>query len=353
MMRKPPPYCQGFTDRHGKARWYLRRPGFKREPLPGLPWSPTFMAAYEAAMKGQVAPGSTKTVAGTIDSLVVSYYRSGEWLNLKPITQKTYRSTIEPFRNRHGSKTVANLKREHIKAILAELADRPVVANNWLKTIKILMRHSVEIGLRGDDPTLGIRKMRTGSTGYATWMEDHIEQFRARHPEGTKARLALELLLYTGQRRSDVVRMGWQHVKEGVITVRQSKTGTQLEIPMHWDLRRAIETAPNGNLTFLLTDYGKPFTSDGFGNWFRDRVVEAQLPLGLAAHGLRKAACRRLAEAGCTAPQIMAFSGHKNLKEVQTYIQAAEQLTLGRQALVKLTESHEDRTKIVKPASKV
>ena len=353
MMRKPPKYCQGFMDRHGAPRWYFRRPGFARVALPGLPWSPTFMAAYEAAMQGRVQPGASQTVAGTIDALVVSYYRSGEWLNLKPITQKTYRSTIEPFRAKHGTKTVTNLKREHIKAILAEMADRPVVANNWLKTIKILMRHAVESEMRTDDPTQGLRKMRTGSTGYATWMEEHIEQFRQVHPEGTKARLALELLLYTAQRRADVVRMGRQHVRDGVLTLRQSKTGTQLEIPLHRDLVRAIETAPNGSLTFLLTEYGKPFTSDGFGNWFRDRVTEAKLPTGLAAHGLRKAACRRLAEAGCTAPQIMAFSGHKNLKEVQTYIQAANTLQLGRDALVKLNDSDEARTKTVKPGQSV
>ena len=91
------------------------------------------------------------------------------------------------------------------------------------------------------------------------------------------------------------MRMGCQHVKEGGINFMRSKTGTQVEIPMHRDLLRAVETAPNGNLTFLLTEYGKPFTSASFGDWFRDRVIEARLPSGLAAHGLRKACARRLA----------------------------------------------------------
>ena len=106
MMRKPPKYCQGFVDRHGKVRWYLRRPGYKRVPLPGLPWTPQFMAAYEAAMGGEsivpASAGSKRTKPGTIDALVASYYQSTEYRNLKPITQRTYRSVMEPFREQHG-----------------------------------------------------------------------------------------------------------------------------------------------------------------------------------------------------------------------------------------------------------
>lgn len=356
MMRKPPKYCQGFLDRHGRARWYFRRPGFDRVALPGLPWSPEFMAAYEAATKGGVqteGAGAAKTSPGTVAALVVSYYRSSEFLNLKPITQRTYRSTIEPFREQHGDKTVAKLKREHVKAIIAKLADRPAVANNWLKTIKILMRHAVEIGMRPDDPTVGIRKLRTGSSGYRTWTEAEIQKYYDKHPTGSRARLALDLMLYTGQRRADVVRMGLQHLRDGVLTLRQSKTGTEVEIPLHPVLRASLDALPKKNMTFLLTEYGKPFAVAGFGNWFRDRVTEAGLPDGLSAHGLRKAACRRLAEAGCTGPQIMAISGHKNLKEVQTYIQAADRLGLAREALKRQLAADEERTKIVKPVRQV
>jgi MoaA/NifB/PqqE/SkfB family radical SAM enzyme/integrase len=341
----------GFLDRHGKVRWYFRRPGFKRVALSGLPWSPEFMAAYEKAMTGIAPVAAERSKPGTIAALVAYYYRSSEYQNLKPITQRTYRSTMEPFREQHGEKTVANLKREHIKAIVAKLSDRPAVANNWLKSIRILMRFALDSGMRADDPTAGLRKLRTGSTGYRTWTEAEIEQFYGVHPIGGKARLALDLLLYTGQRRADVVRMGRQHFRDGVLTIRQSKTGTEVEIPLHPVLSASLEALPQKNMTFLLTEYGKPFAVAGFGNWFRDRVVEAGLPNGLSAHGLRKSACRRLAEAGCTGPQIMAISGHKNLKEVQTYIDAADRLGLARQALQKQMLADENRTRIVKPGS--
>lgn len=130
------------------------------------------MAAYEAAMGGEtVVPasaGAKRTKPGTIDALVVSYYQSTEYRNLKPITQRIYRSVMEPFRQQRGHRLLRDLQREHVKAIVAKLADRPSASNNWLKAIKILMRHAVEVGMRRDDPTTGLRKMRTGSTGYRT-----------------------------------------------------------------------------------------------------------------------------------------------------------------------------------------
>lgn len=359
MMRRPPKYCQGFVDRHGKPRWYFRRPGFKRVALPGLPWSPEFMAEYETAMAGEVisgAIGSKRTKPGSIAALVANYYQSTEYRNLKPITQRTYRSVMEPFREQHGDKAVSAMQREHVKAIVAKLADRPSASNNWLKAIKILMRYAVEIGMRRDDPTAGLRKMRTGSSGYRTWTEDEIGQFYDRHPIGSRARLALDLLLHTGQRRADVVRMGCQHVRGDVLTIAQQKTGTEVAIPLHPDLIASLEALPRRNMTFLLTEYGKPFTPDGFGNWFRDRVSEAELPKGLSSHGLRKAACRRLAEAGCTANEIMAISGHKNLKEVTTYTEAASRSALARRAMQNVWDRDsetENGTKIVKPASEV
>ena len=98
-------YVHGFIDRHGKARHYLRRPGFKRVPLPDLPWSPTFMAAYEAGMQGEALPveiGASKTKPGTISAAIVGYYTSGAWLSLRESTRKNRRAMLERFRKEHG-----------------------------------------------------------------------------------------------------------------------------------------------------------------------------------------------------------------------------------------------------------
>lgn len=358
-MRRPsklPPYVQAFVDRGGHARYYLRKPGCPRVALPGVPWSPEFMAAHSAAIDKKIDNGATKTIPGSIDALIVSYYRSSDFLGLRPISQQVYRNIIERFRREHGTKPVAMLDREHIKRILGKIADRPAAANQLLKMIRLLMRHAVESGFRKDNPAIGIRKLKAETGGFRTWSEEEIETFYTKFPIGTRERLAFDLLLFTGQRRGDVVRMGRQHVRDGVLLIRQSKTGTEVEIPLAPDLRRSLDLLPAGQLVFLMTGQGKPFTAAGFGNWFRDTVSSAGLPVSLSAHGLRKAACRRLAEAGCTAPQLMAVSGHKTLAEATRYIEMANRKALAEEGMRKVRAfvAKEKRgTVAVKPESEV
>jgi integrase len=349
-LRRPPKYVQGFTDRHGKPRYYLRRPGHKTVPLPGLPWSPSFMAAYQAAMEEapRVEVGANRTKPGTVAASVVSYFNSWAFRNLADETRRTRKNILERFREQHGDKRVALLQPEHVKSMLAAKAGTPQAANNFLKTVRALMQHCILAGMRADDPTHGIRGAKIKTEGYRTWSEHDIEAFEAAHPIGSRARLALALLLYTAQRRSDVVRMGRQHVRNGTLSVRQQKTGRSLEIPVHPALQAILDATPSDHLTFLTTQAGKPFSPAGFTNWFRDRCNEAGLPRGTSAHGLRKAACRRLAEAGCSANLIAAVSGHKSLREVQRYTEAADQARMARSAMETIS-----RTSSVKPKHQV
>jgi integrase len=330
LMSRPPKYVQGFIDRHGKPRFYFRRAGFKAEPLPGLPWSPAFMAAYESALAGQPAQiGSSRVLPGTISALVVAYYNSAEFKHeLAAETRRKRRNIAEQFREQHGDKRVALLRRQHILKMLTKI-DRPHAKKNWLKTIRGLMRFAVMVGVRSDDPSEGVKLARLAKTdGFRTWSEEDIAAFREHHAIGTRARLALELLLGTAQRRGDVIRMGRQHIRNSILTVRQSKTGTVLKIPVHQELKAALDAMSSEHLTFLTTAFGKSFSSDGFGHWFREMCDDAGLH-GLTAHGLRKAACRRLAEAGCSEKQIAAISGHASLNEVARYTKAADQSALG------------------------
>ena len=173
---------------------------------------------------------------------------------------------------------------------------------------------------------------------------DVIAAFEARHPIGSQARLALILLLYTAQRRADVIHMGRQHVRGGLIHIRQRKTGTTLAIPVHPDLRAALDATPAEHLTFLTTRDGRQFHPDSFTHWFKHKCREAGLPARASVHGLRKAACRRLAELGCSASVIAAISGHSTLREVSRYTAAADQVRLARQGIEALP-----RTKTGKP----
>ncbi len=331
--RKAPKYCQGYLDRHGKPRWYLRRRGMKNVALPGLPWSPEFMAAYEEAMRGEAPEKPTKGAPGSIDALVASYYRTADYTGLGDSTKTTYRGIIERFRAEHGDKRVAKLQTVHVRKIIGDKSATPSAANNLLRMMHLLMRHAVELGWRKDDPTAGVRKIKITSKGFKTWEEEHIEQFVAHHGRGSRAVLALELLVWTGQRRSDVVRMGRQNIRDGVLTIAQKKTKIEIHVPVVAGLRDAVESLPPGQLHFLITAQGKPFKAAGFTNWFRDMVMEAGLPKGLTPHGLRKATARRLAEAGCSANQIQAVLGHQGLAEAALYTKAADRKRLAQEAM--------------------
>lgn len=353
LMKRPPKFVQGFIDRHGRPRFYFRRAGFKNVPLPGLPWSPEFMAAYEAAIAGQpLQIGAARVKPGTLRALAVSYFNSIGFRTLGPSTRTIYDNAIarlckdtDQDGRELGDKSATTLQRAHIIKLMAAKAEKPDAANLLRKVLRAMMTHAVEIGLRADDPTRDVKAIRIKSDGYHSWTDAEIEQFETRHEIGTRARLAFALLLYTGQRRSDVVRMGRQHVRNGAIEVRQMKGGALLQIPIHPSLAAIIADTPSDHLTYLTTQFGKPFTAAGFGNWFRERCDEAELG-HCAAHGLRKAAARRLAEAGCTAHEIASITGHASLREIVRYTKAADQVRLAVSAMDKV------RTPIVKPSTR-
>jgi len=354
---KLPPYVQAFVDRHGRARFYFRRHGYQSVALPGLPWSPTFMAAYEAANgePSRVEVGLSRTTPGTVSAAIISYFNSAAFRALAHETQRSRRGILERFRVEHGDKRIVMLQRAHIDRMVAAKAPTPSAAKNFLKALRAMMAHCIANHMRDDDPTQGIRSPKIKSDGYATWSEEHIAAFEARHPIGSRARLAMALLLYTGQRRSDVIRLGRQHLRHGVLHVQQQKTGTRLAIPVNYELQTILDATPGEHLTFLTTRDGSPFSPAGFGNLFREWCDEAGLPRGLSAHGLRKACCTRLADAGCSEKQIAAISGHLSMSEVGRYTKAADQARLARDAIAMFsstrTSERQTSAQSVKPAS--
>jgi integrase len=337
MALKLPPYVHAFRDRHGKTRYYFRRRGFRRAPLPGLPYSSEFMRAYEAAAQTVGEFGSSRSRPGTVAAAVAGYFASSAFASLAESTRKDRRRILERFRDHNGGNAIATLTRRDVEALVEARKSRPGTALNFLVALRALMRHAVLVGLVDRDPTEGLRGPKFRSDGFYTWTEQDIAAFEARHPVGSRARLALALGLYTGQRRSDVIRMGRQHVRDDVVHVRQSKTGKSLAIPLHSELRSALQAVPANNMTFLTTGHGKPFYPDAFTHWFKRKCREAGLPARASFHGLRKAACRRLAELGCSVSVIASISGHSSLREVARYTAAADQARLARQGIEALT----------------
>jgi integrase len=228
----------------------------------------------------------------------------------------------------------------------------PIVQRNWMKALRPLMAFAIARGERKTDPTLGIKAARPPkSDGYLTWGEVQIEQYCARHEIGTMARLALELGLNIAARRHDARLIGRQHLKNGCLSWRPSKTSQTtakvLTIRVLPELQAALDAMPRTDaLTFLLTEHGRPFKSaPAFGNRFAAWCDAAGLKPVLCDdgkvrsyrfHGLRKAACTRMAHRGCSAPEIMSVSGHATLAEAQKYITAVEQEHMAAAAMTKV-----------------
>jgi len=333
---KLPKFVQAWVDpRDGRAYYYLRRRGRPRVRLSGLPWSPSFMAAYEAAMsRPRTAIGAGRVKPGSVAAVVAEYLDSRLFLGSKsPGTQRMRRGILERFRAAYGDRPFALLPPEWIEALLD--SKPPHSARSWPATLRSLCQFAVKRRYLRTDPTANIKQRAIKGDGFHTWTDDEIAQFEAHHPVGTKPRLALALLLYTAQRRSDVVRMGRQHIKGGALTITQQKTGVTLAIPVHPHLQAVLDATPSEHLTFLVTATGKPYGGNAFSEQFRNWCDAAGLPTRCKPHGLRKAACRRLAEAGCSANEIMAISGHATLKELVRYTAAADQARLARSAMTK------------------
>jgi integrase len=340
-------YVQAWV-REGRAHHYFRRPGFPRVRLPGLPGSTEFMAAYQEALGSAPEPvGAKRSTAGSLSAAIAGYYASQSFRGLTGGTPRMRRAILERFREDHGEKPIAMLPKKFVVAVLDRM--EPHAARNWLKAIRHLMQYCVEHGLVRDDPTQGIRLKAVKSDGHHTWTAEEIATFEAHHPVGTKARLALALGLYTAQRRGDVVRMGRQHIRDGVLTVRQEKTGAALAIPVLPELQAIIDATPVGHLTLLTTKTGKSYEANDFSDQFRAWCDAAELPHVCSFHGLRKAALTRLADAGCTVHEIAAISGHKSLKEIERYTKAADQARLAREAMKRMAAENGTGSETVKP----
>jgi integrase len=294
---KPFRYVQSFVDRKtGAVFHYFRQRGYPRIRLPGVPGSREFMEAYQRALDSQQMPiGASRTKAGSVSAAIIGYYDSTMFFgSLAPSTQAIRRQVLERFRAEHGDKPMALMPQKFIVLMLGKL--KPSVALNWLTAIRHLMQYAVSANLCEADPTQGIKLKARKSDGIYTWSEQDIAAYEAAHGVGTKARLALALGLFTAQRRNDVLRMGRQHIHDGLLFVRQQKTGAELRIPVHPDLRAIIDATPGEHLTFLVTRTGKPICRRQFqrtvSRMVRSRRASGGMQLSRIAQGCMSASCR-------------------------------------------------------------
>ncbi len=363
-MPRKPPYVREYKDRHGVVRLEFRRRGQKGWPLRQPLRSIEFWADYDAAIKGDTPPGIIIRYGNrpeprgpakqkSLRWLIEEYKSSASYRRLAESTRKVRAGILDALSIEYGEYPYAGLDQRAVMKLRDKKAHVPETANAIVKAIRQVYKFALEYGVEGinTDPTRDVPQLHGDNPdGFHAWTTEEVEQFEKEHPIGTKARLALGLMLYAGcARRSDVVVLGKQHLtKDGRLQYKQfkgrNKKPVHIDIKVIAELQQILDASPCGELTFLVTQFGKPFTRNGVGNWFKKRCREAGLP-HCSAHGVRKAAAARLAELGCSDHEIMAIGGWQTLKEVQRYTKGARKRVLSDNAMDKV-QADIERTKV-------
>jgi integrase len=259
-------------DRHGNDRFYFRVKDQGKVRLPGIPGSEEFMETYQEALKRQTVKvgGLQRVSEGSFAWLCHTYFSSTTFkVELAPLTRATRRRILINLHAAIGEKPFAKIEARHVRVWLDDRANRPEAANGLLKALRALFKFAVARGIAKRNPVAEISKIKTKTDGHHTWTISEVHEFEERHPLGSVARLAMALLLYTGSRRGDVVLLGRQHIREGWLEFRHSKTRADVDLPILPQLQAVLDATHLGQMTFLVSSFGKPFTANGFGNVMR------------------------------------------------------------------------------------
>ncbi|MCA3437095.1 MAG: tyrosine-type recombinase/integrase [Rhodobacter sp.] len=271
--------------------------------------------------------------------MIEQYLSSLKYLNLSSSRKRSIRGELDWLRSTAGKHHYVRLEVRHIEALMAKKTG-PQARNTVKKNLSMLFNFAAKkLGYTGPKPARFAEKMKTNPDGYHTWTDAEVDRFLSRHPAGSKARLVLLLALNTGMARTDLSRVGWQHVtlKDGRarIAYKRAKTSVAADLPILPELAEELANLPKDRLLFV-TQEARPigYIPETLGNWFRQRCIEAQVPGSL--HGLRKAGATRLADAGATNWEIASYLAHKDTKQADMYTKKANRAKLADSGFAKL-----------------
>jgi integrase len=342
-------YLHCFRDRHGRARYYFRYRG-QRWPI-AAPGSEGFATAYDGLLAHIKAnPFSTRHnvefMPGSLGWAIEKFLASPLYNERAETTKRNYRRVLDQLRQSYGAGLLRDLLPRHIRRIRNDIvaAGSTTGADIAMGLISALWEFATEqLGLELDaDPTHGVKRVHKVAHEHEPWPPELIDRFlREARPS---LRWAVKLALYTGQRRSDLVKMKWSDFDGDRIEVRQQKTGELLEIPCHKDLRAELESMPRTAETILVGERGAPLNGSSLSVMVRKTLREMGVD-GYAIHGLRKNAAVALANAGCTPHEIAAITGHRTLGMVAHYAKRHDQGLAARSARDKLERAQSGKLK--------
>lgn len=339
MPRKLPPFVTRERNRHGTVVFYFRRGKGARTRLPPLS-ADSFDPAYQAALAGapprRGVPAPTSSLRWLID-------RYRETANYRALSYATRRQRDNIFKHiilSAGMEPYRSVSRGDILKGIERRAQTPSQARNFLDAMRGVFRWALNAEMIANDPTASVKNPpRPKSGGFKPWTGADVDAYEARWPEGTKERVWLHVLLYTGLRRGDAVTLGKQHVKDGSATLRTEKNDMEVTIPILPMLAETLASGPIGDLAFIVGENGRPLAKETFGNFFRKACDAAGLE-GKSAHGLRKLGASRAAEAGATVSELEALFGWKGGAMASHYTQAANRKKLSQSVGEKIKNAY-------------
>jgi len=331
MPRPRKPYLHRETDK-GKTYWYFRRSlKDKRIRIRGEYDTPEFNAAYDAAMAGQPVEVSRAVHHASLRWLADRWKESADWSQTAASTRTQRDNILDRILAANGDLSYAGIGEAHIQDGMERRHKTPFAANNYLKTMRALFRWARTAKHVTVDPTAGIKLFSRRTKGHEPWTDSDLASYRARWPVGTRQRLAMELIYWTGLRRGDAVRLGRPHIgKDGIARITAEKTGHRVSVPIPAPLKEVLDAGPVGELTFIAGEKGKPLTKESFGTYFRIWCEAAEVKA--SAHGLRKLAASEAAEAGAADQQLDAMFGWQSPNQSRVYTRAARQDVLAKEA---------------------
>lgn len=326
----------------GKLRWRFKKHLYGVKVIDAYidhPYgSDAFKAEYEALVRGAQKPAFSTAIHGTLGWLIEEFMGDSQYLNASDIRKKTLRGQFDWLRAEAGKWPLEDFRTRHVEHLMG-LKAGPTAANTVRKNLSTLFNFAIRKEWLTVNPAKRAMARKVNESGYHTWTEAEITQFLDKFGPGTKQRLALVLILCTGAARQDVIRLGWQNIKAGRIAYRRGKTGQAADLPILPELWAELDRLPRDVMLFLHHGAGRPYKAESFANWFKDQCTAAGLA-HCSSHGLRKAGATRLAHAGATEYEIMAFLAHKTPHEAATYTKAAGRARLADGGMKKLPSFH-------------
>ena len=351
MPRPRPPYLLRQVTRHGRPVWYVRVGKGRRIRIRATYGTSEFAREYQAAVDGKSIKSARSTPpVSSLAWLIERYRETDAWTRLSMATRRQRENIFKQAVNTAGTEPISRISSEHILAGRARRAKTPAQARHFLDSMRGLFRWALEAGLVKADPTAGVSNPPSKQgDGFRPWSEDDVNAYERRWPIGTRQRVWLAVLLYTGLRRGDAVRLGRQHVRDGTASIKTEKTGVIVAIPILPVLDVVLKAGPCGDLTFIAGAGGNPLTKESFGNLFKKACRAAGVPG--SAHGVRKIAATTAANNGATVAQLEAIFGWSGGGMASRYTRSADRKRLARDAVHLL--ANKERTSIPSPRHQV